>query len=288
VTWAAFVGLIVLVAGNVVAVRMVNQELAPYWGAGTRFVGASFLFFGLTALRRQSLPRGRALVGTVLYGLMQFSLAFAFAYQALREVPAGLASVILASTPLFTLFFAFLFRLEPLRWRAVLGALVAVAGIAVMAGARAGGDIPLLYLALAVAAAICFALSGIVVKLFQPAAPEATNAVAMLIGAIILLGLSWAFDEPAVVPTEPATWAAQLYLVVPGSVGLFGLLLYLLSRWTASAVSFQSVLSPPVAIALSWWLLGEQPSSGLFLGGALVLIGVYFGAIAPRAGHAPE
>jgi drug/metabolite transporter (DMT)-like permease len=83
-----------------------------------------------------------------------------------------------------------------------------------------------------------------------------------------------------VIPRQPATWAAQLYLIVPGSVGLFGLLLYLLARWTASAVSYQAVLSPPVAVALSWWLLGEQPSSGLFLGGALVLIGVYFGVIA--------
>ncbi len=271
-----------LVAGNVVAVRVVNQELAPYWGAGGRFVGASLLFFGLVALQRQPLPRGRALVGALLYGLMQFSLAFAFAYQALREVPAGLASVIFASTPLFTLFFAHLFRLERLRWRAVLGALVAVVGIAVMAGEQIAGDIPPLFLALAIAAAVCFALSGIVVKLFPPAEPGATNAVAMLTGAIILLGLSLAFGEPWVWPTEPATWAAQLYLVIPGSVGLFGLLLYLLARWTASAVSFQSVLSPPVAIALSWWLLGEQPSGGLFLGGALVLIGVYFGAIAPR------
>jgi drug/metabolite transporter (DMT)-like permease len=95
----AFLLLILFYAGTYVAVRFVNQELPPYLGAGTRFVAASAFFFGLAAWQRQPLPRGRALVGTLLYGLTAFSLAYAFAYQALREVPAGLASVIFAATP---------------------------------------------------------------------------------------------------------------------------------------------------------------------------------------------
>jgi len=98
---------------------------------------------------------------------------------------------------------------------------------------------------------------------------------------VILLTLSRATGEPILVPELPATWPAQLYLVVPGSVGVFALLLFVLGRWTATAVSYQTVLSPIVSIALAAWLLGEPVTQGLFLGGALVLTGVYVGALAP-------
>ncbi|HVL89928.1 MAG TPA: dienelactone hydrolase family protein, partial [Actinomycetota bacterium] len=45
-------------------------------------------------------------------------------------------------------------------------------------------------------------------------------------------------------PSEPQTWVAQAYLITFGTVGVFGLYLFLLSRWTASAVSYEFVLAP--------------------------------------------
>jgi drug/metabolite transporter (DMT)-like permease len=66
-------------------------------------------------------------------------------------------------------------------------------------------------------------------------------------------------------------------------MGVFALLLFNLKRWTASAVSYQSVLSLFVAIALSAWLLDDPVSGWHFLDGALVVAGVNFGALAP--GH---
>jgi drug/metabolite transporter (DMT)-like permease len=280
-TMAGFVALVALIANNVIAVKFSVQELPPFWGAGLRFTGASALFFVIVLIRRTPLPRGRALLGTLLFGLLQFGLGFALIYWALLEVPAGLASVILASVPLFTVLFAFVARVEPFRLRRMLGALAALAGIAVIFGERAGRDIPALHLLAAVAAAASFALAPVVVKSFPQVPLAAMNAVGMLTGTLILLGLSLAFGEGMFIPSQPTTWAALLYLVVPGSVGVFGLMLFLLQRWTATGVSFQAVLSPIVSIALSAWLLDEPVTSGLFVGGVLVIAGVYIGALAP-------
>jgi drug/metabolite transporter (DMT)-like permease len=271
----------VLIAGNVVAIRFTNRELPPFWGAGTRFAVASTLFFVYVLIRHLSLPRGRGLVGSLLFGALQFGIGFALGYWALLEVPAGLASVILASVPLFTLLFAFAARLEPLRVRGVVGSLAAMGGIAFMFGERAGKDIPPAFLLAAVATAACFALVPVVVKLFPQVHLATMNAVGMLTGALMLLGLSLAFSEAAVIPKDPVTWAAQLYLVLPGSIGVFVLFLFLLKRWTASRVSYQTVLTPVVVIGLSSWLLGEPLTGGLFLGGTLVIVGVYVGALAP-------
>jgi drug/metabolite transporter (DMT)-like permease len=278
-TILAFTALVFLIAANVVAVRLTNRELPPFWGAGIRFVAASFLFFLYASNRRLALPRGRALAGVILFGVLQFGVGFALIYWALQKVPAGLASVILASVPLFTLLFAFLARLEPFRLRGLAGSLAAVAGIAVMFGERAGQEIPSLYLLAAVATAAVFAMAPVVVKSYPPVHLAITNGLGMLTGAVLLLALSFVYREEAAIPRQAATWAAYLYLVLPGSVGVFGLLLYVLKRWTATAVSYQAVLSPIVAIGLSAWLLGEPVTGGLFVGSVLVLAGVYIGAL---------
>lgn len=279
-TLAAFGALVVLAAANGVAIRFTNRELPPFWGAGTRFAAAAVLFFAYVLIRRLPLPRGRGLVGAILFGVLQFGIGFALAYWALLEVPASRASVILASVPLFTLLFAFAGRLEPLRLRGVAGALVAIGGIAVMFGERAGKDIPPAYLFAAVGAAACFALAPVIVKSFPEVSPAVMNAVGMFTGTLILLGLSLAYGEAAVIPKNPVTWAAHLYLILLGSVGVFALFLFVLARWTASGSAYQTVLSPVVTIALSAWLLDESLTGGLFLGSAFVIVGVYLGALA--------
>lgn len=111
------------------------------------------------------------------------------------------------------------------------------------------------------------------------------NAVGMLVGAAILLTLSVVTGETthglaALMPAEASVWWVQAYLVVGGSLGVFGTFLYLLKRWKASTVSYQTVLSPPATILLSVLLLGEPFSGNLALGGALILLGVYVGALA--------
>ena len=276
-TIIAFAVFVVLVAGNVIAIKFSNLELSPFWGAGMRFLAASMLFLLYVLIRRLPLPRGRALLGVLLFGILEFGVGFALGYWALLEVPAGLASVILASVPLFTLVFAYAARLELLRIMGIVGALIAIGGMAIMYGERAGKDIPTAYLLATVATAVCFAAVPVIVKSFPPVHPATTNALGMLIGALLLLSLSFAISETRVIHAGLATWIAYLYLVTHGSIGVFGLYLFILGRWTASGTSYQAVLTPPVAIGLSAWLLGEPLTWGLIIGGVVVLVGVYIG-----------
>lgn len=278
-TLAAFALFATLVAANFVAVRFTNRELPPFWGAGTRFGAAGLLFLVYVVTRRLAAPRGRALAGALLYGVLQFGLGYALAYWALLEVPAGLAAVILASIPLFTLLFAAAARLERLRLGAIAGAVIAMAGVAVVTGEQALGGIPVASLLATLGSAASFSLAGVIVKASPPLPLATINAVGMLTGAALLLALSRALGEVWSAPVERATWAAQLYLLLAGSVTMFALFLFVLRRWTASAVAYQAVLSPVIAIGLAAWLLGEPVTAGLLLGSPLVLAGVYLGAM---------
>jgi drug/metabolite transporter (DMT)-like permease len=139
-------------------------------------------------------------------------------------------------------------------------------------------------LAVALGAA-CLAESAVFIKGFPRADPVTVNAVSMATGAVILSGASRLMGETPALPSLPATWAALLYLILLGSCAVFILYLFVLKRWTASATSYSFVLFPFVTVAAGAWLAGERISPVFLLGGALVLAGVYIGAIAGQGGR---
>lgn len=280
ITLVLFVAVVVMAGSNVVAVRFSNRELDPFWGAGLRFLLAACLLFGTVLLRRLPLPRGRALVGAVLYGLLGFGAFFAFAYWGLLRVQAGTASFLLASVPLLTLLMAWLHGVERFRWRALVGALVALAGIGAMVTNLQATGAPLASVLAILAAAACAAEATVLIKLFPKTHPIVTNAVGMAAGAVLLLALSLVARENWRLPTEPSVQLALVYLVLIGSFALFIAYLTAVKRWTASGMSYQFVLMPLVAFALSAWLDGEILGPRLLAGGAVVLAGVYLGAFA--------
>lgn len=281
-TLAAFWAMVLLGGSNFVGVRFSNRELAPFWGAGLRFALAAAIFFSIVAFRRLELPRGRALTGAALFGLLNFAGAYAFLYWGLQEIPAGLGSVIGSTVPLITLLLVNIHRLEPFRWRGVAGALLATGGIALMFSDRLRGETPLGSVLALVAGAACIAESGVVIKLHPRSDPVTTNAVAMILGSVLLLALSGLAGEPWRLPERPETWAALLYMVVLGSVGLFMLVIFVLKRWTASATSYTFVLLPIVSATESAWLDNEPITLRFVLGAAVVLAGVFFGALLQR------
>jgi len=280
-TLGIFAAVVVVGGLNAVAVRYSNHELAPFWGAALRFVAAAALLFAIVLARRIRLPRGRALVGVVLYGVLGFAVSYALAYWGLVEAPAGAAAVAVSLVPLITLILAPLHGLERFRAQAIAGAVVSVVGIGVVFANQLDADVNPLSLLALLLASVAISESTIVVKWFPRSEPAATNAVAMVVGAVLLLALSVAFGEPRVVPRQAETLAALGYLIVIGSVLMFMGFLYVLTRWTASAVTYGLVLMPLVAVPAASFLRNE-PVDGIFVaGGALVLAGVYFGAIAP-------
>jgi drug/metabolite transporter (DMT)-like permease len=275
----SFVTGAVLAGGNAVAVRFSNRELAPLWGAGLRFALSAMILVVIMSVLRLPLPRGRALVGAALFGALNFGGAFAFAYYALIELHAGLSQTFLALVPLATLLLAILQRQEHLRASAVLGSLVALAGVAVISGASVGGSVPTVSLLAMLGAVLCFAEAAVVVRWFPKVHPVTINAVGMGSGAALLLAGSLVAGEPLTLPTRPETWAAIAYLVPVGSVLVFILYLVVLRYWAASRAAYTFVIIPFVTVALSAWLLDERVGLSLLFGGILILTGVYVGAL---------
>lgn len=286
-TLGTFAVAVTLGGANFLAVRLSNRELQPFWGAGLRFALASLLFVLITLGLRLRWPRGRQLALTLAYGALNFAVSYALVYWALVRVTAGVAVVVLAVVPLVTLLLAVAQGLERLHLRGVVGALLALAGIAWMTLRPQQVVLPLSALAAIVAAALAIAESIILGKRVAANHPAVTNAVGMMIGAALLLALSAAAGERWVLPRRAeAVWAVG-YLVTLGSVGLFVLVLLVVRRWTASATSYMFVLFPVVTLALGAWLADEPVTGEAVTGAVLVMVGVWFGALSPGARRLP-
>jgi drug/metabolite transporter (DMT)-like permease len=287
ITLIAFLAMSAMVGANVVAVRFSNRELAPFWGGAFRFAIASALMWIVVAIMRLQVPRGRNLGGAVLYGSFSFAFFFACAYWGLQATPAVLAGVILASVPLLTFFIALLLGQERFNPKSLAGGVLAIAGIAVMVRAPINAAVPLLSLLAILGAALSGAGAGIVGRHFRDVNPVVMNAVGMTTGTIFLGILSLLRGEEWVLPSKLATINAVAYLITLGSCGVFLIYLYVLRRWTASAVSYEFVISPVVGALLAAWLLDEQIDAAVGLGGTIVMVGVYIGAVLASRDPAP-
>ena len=286
-TLMAFLVLVLVGGSNAVAVRLTISELPPFWGAASRSLGAAAIFGAIVLIRRIALPKGRALLGATLYGALGIGASYAFLYWSIRDIQAGLLMVVLSLGPLLTMFFAVAHRLERFRWRGLVGALIALAGIAVGVGAELGRSVPAPSLLAAVAGAACIAEGSVVYKLFPSEKPLPTNAVAFTAGAAVQLLVSLVAGESWFLPSARRTVAAFAYLVVVGSVLLFYIYLYLLSRWTASATSYAFLLFPVATVVIAALVLNERVSWRFLLGAAIALVGVWVGALRQPAKAIP-
>ncbi|HEX5995615.1 MAG TPA: EamA family transporter [Jiangellales bacterium] len=276
---ASFIGTSVLAGGNAVGIRFSNRELAPLWGAGVRFSLAALLLLAAMAILRLEWPRGRALAGSVVFGLLNFGAAFGLGYYALVRIHAGFGQTLLALVPLATLALAVAFGQERYRIGAVGGTVLALVGVGVMSSTSFEGSVPVLSVVATLGSVLCLALAAVLVRRFPRVHPVTMNAVGMTAGGLALLLASVVAREPLVLPQRAATWLALAYLVVIGSGAVFVLYLVVLRHWAASRAAYTFVLIPIVTVALSVWLDDEPISPGLVIGGVLVLAGVYVGAL---------
>jgi drug/metabolite transporter (DMT)-like permease len=270
----------VITAANPVAIRFSNRELAPLWGAGLRLVLAGALLVCVMRLLRLALPRGRALRGALLFGVLQYGAAVGLTYYGLVHVQAGLGQLIFALVPLATLLLASLQGQERLRPRAIAGALCALAGVGVLAQAHLDGTLPPLSLLALLGSVVCVAQAAVAVRRLPPVHAVTMNAVGTLTAALVLVPAALLVGEPIALPRRGSTWLALAFVVGAGSL-LFVLYVVVLNRWAASRAAYLFVLAPFLTFLLSARLDDEPLGPTLAVGAAFIVAGVYVGALRP-------
>jgi len=281
-----------LVLALVVAVAWGVNFVVIHVGLGSfpplLFAALRFTLVALPAAVFVSRPpiARRYLLGVGLFlSAGQFGLLFVGMHAGM---PAGLASLVLQLQALFTIGLAVRFLGERPSAAQLLGAVVALGGIAVIAVGRAHG-VPLGALMLCIGAAGSWGVGNIVTKRAQ--APDAIGLLvwSSLVPPLPLAALSLTLEGPARIghalsSASPAAMLALLYVVVVSTAFGFGSWTWLMRRHPASRIAPFTLLVPPVGIATAWITLGEQPTLGELLGALIVLCGL---ALTTRALRLP-
>jgi drug/metabolite transporter (DMT)-like permease len=125
------------------------------------------------------------------------------------------------------------------------------------------------------------------IRRFSPVHPVTLNFIGCTTAALVLVPLSLVSGETVAVPEETDTWIALGWVVFVGSGLMFMLYLVVLTHWAASRAAYVFVVSPLLTVALSAWLDDEPVGTALVVGGVIILLGVYFGALRSRPAPVP-
>jgi drug/metabolite transporter (DMT)-like permease len=283
----AFVFFILVTGGASVAIRIAYQEMAPFWTGAARFTLGALIFWGIVAIKKIQVPKGKALWGAVLFGVLTMGFTFLLGAWALVVIPASLYQILMATVPLMTLFLSAIHGVEAITRRGIFGAFLAILGVAVTVGGASSATFSLPHVGAVLLAAAFLAEGGVLIKKFPPNPPLINNAIGMTAGAIILLLASRLSGEAWALPTQGNTITAFAYLVLFVSVMGFLLYMFVLGKWTASGTSYGFVMLPLVTMVAAAVITGENITLNFLLGSALVLAGVFVGALMPSK-TAPE
>ncbi len=265
--------------GSFLFVGLAIGELPPLTVVMGRVVLGALLLNGVALVAGHRMPTDtRFWRAMLVMGLLNAAIPFCLIVWGQTRVPSGLASILYASSSLFTVLIAPIFvRDEPLTAPRLLGVLIGLTGVTVMIGpdiiTDAGGT-TLAKLAI-LGAALSYALGSIWGRRFRDV-PSAVSAAGQLtVAAVVIAPLALLVERSwTLAPPSSRAIAGILGLAILSTT--VGYLLYftLLARAGSVNVSLVTLLVPPSALLLGAVVLQERIEPRDLLGLAFIALGL--------------
>ncbi|MBB3441787.1 DMT family transporter [Rhizobium sp. BK379] len=214
----------------------------------------------------------------LVLGILNNALPHALIFFGQTRIGAGLASILNATTPIWTVLIAnYLTSDEKLSSAKIIGCLTGLLGTAVLIGpsVAARGDLPVWALLLPVIAAISYGFAATYGKRFRGIAPPVIAAGQMTASSLVALPLSLVMDHPWTLAIPSGNAIATILAIALLSTAL-GYILYFRIMAVAGATntSLVTLLVPPSAILPGFLFLGERLETTEIAGMALIGLGL--------------
>ena len=272
--FAAFLLVSVIWGGTWLVIRDQIASVPASWSISYRFIVAALGMFALAAIRRERLslaPGGMR--WACLLGLFQFTLNFAFVYNAESYITSGLVAVMFALLVVPNAIFGRVFLGQQITGPFIVGSAIAAIGVALLfAHEWQSSPATLSEVLLGAGLTVCGILSASAANITQAMEGAkkqpflALLAWSMAIGVVINSVFAWATSGPPQFDTRTSYSLGILYLGLAGSVVTFPLYYGLVRKIGAGQAAYSSVIVPVVAMVLSplfeGFVWGPLPAAG--------------------------
>jgi drug/metabolite transporter (DMT)-like permease len=281
--WAMLIALSVLWGGSFFFNGVAVKELPPFTIVFLRVGVAALILNGVIRVMGLRLPReGRVWARFFAMGFLNNAVPFTLFVWGQTHIASGLASILNATTPLFTVIVAHVFTAdEKMTGNRLMGVLLGLAGVTVMIGPQALEGLGANTLAelACLGAALAYAFAGVYGRRFKRMglAPMVTATGQVTASALMLAPVALLAESPWTlpVPTLPVI-AAILGLAIFSTALGYGLYFRLLATAGATNLLLVTFLLPVSTLILGTLVLREPLVAAQLLG--MVLIG--FGLVA--------
>ena len=279
--YAAWISVCLIWGTTYLGIRVALETIPPALIGALRFIIAGVVLAALLRVRGVRLPGSRHWPGLAIVGVLLIGVGNGMVVVAEQWVPSGIAAVVIATAPFWMATVeAFIPGGERFSRRTLTGMTLGFTGIVLLLwpDLTAGGSVGRQFLFGLIAlqlAEIGWSLGTAYSK--RHAREEnaiAAAALQMFFGGVAMLAVAIIRGEWHDLYFSPRSAAAELYLIVAGSLVAYPAYIYALKYLPVSTVSLYAYVNPVIAVLLGAMLLGEPFGIRIVIASALVLCGV--------------
>jgi drug/metabolite transporter (DMT)-like permease len=275
--WALLVTLTALWSGSFLFAKVALAEVGPLTVVLARVGIAAAALIVLMAIAGERLSAALAAWRAfAVMGVLNNVLPQALIAWGMLHVDSGLASILNATTPLFTVLLAHAVGRERATPARVVGVVLGLAGVAVLLGPTAlrGGRTSVIGQLCVLGAALSYACAGLYGRRLLTQSPVGASAGMLAAATVILLPVACMLERPWRASPSMATLGALVALALVSTAA--GYVVYFMILRTAGPTNLLLVtlLMPIGAVALGAAVLGERLSAAAFGGATLIASGL--------------
>lgn len=279
VTLALVVLVALLIGGNFTALKFALDHTTPLLLAGMRtVVGGAFLLGFVTLVRGERIPTDRAILGKIfVVSLAITTISSGLLVFGVNRVPAGLASLLSSTMPLFTALLVLLLMGTRPTQLGSLGLIVGFVGTVVLASPSLDGEATAIGIIALALSALAWAFGTVFMQWrdFSAVSPVMIVAVQLPMSAAVLIPVALLTEGVADTDWSMGLFVPLTYAAIPANAVTFALMATIVKRAAATQAAATAYLIPISGVFFGWLIRDERLGTVELIGGVLVVAGVY-------------
>lgn len=275
-----FLAIYLIWGSTYLAIRYAVESIPPLYTAGLRHLFAGSILF-VWCLAKRLRPTWAQIRASIIIGVFFFLIGHGSLHWAEQKVPSGLASLLIASEPIWV-FLLSAVAAKQWHWNASLltGSLLGLAGVGLLMGRSALTSVPGMFVSSLAVVISAFSWSvGVVYsrRSHLSGNPLLLSALSLLAGSVQLLLVGTIAGEYrgfSLSSVSLRSWLSLGYLILFGSVVAFTAYNWLMEHYSPTLVATHTFINPIVAVLLGWLMAREAVTFNVLLSAAMVVIAV--------------